>query len=427
MLDIKWIRENYEQFDKLMIKRKVDVNYSSILQLDEEKRNLITVIQKLQNARNATSKSLGMIKDHASSEFINLKNEVLSINTQLEDLNYKLAKNEDILIKILDQLPNIVESDVPEGSDENDNLLIRKWNASYINNNSKKQHFEIAEDLKMLDFEVTAKMSGSRFATLKADLAKLERALSNFMLDMHTQEFGYTEISPPYLVHPKAMYNVGQLPKFDQDSFETREGYRLIPTSEVSLVNLVADSIISREELPIRYTAYTPCFRSEAGSSGRDTKGMFRMHQFSKVELVSITTPEESKNEHERITNIAEEVLRRLDLSYQVMLLCAGDMGFHSQKTYDIEVWMPVQQKYREISSCSNCGDYQARRMKARYKEFGDKNTTLVHTLNGSALAVGRCIIAILENYQNEDGSITIPDILREYMGGKTKIDAIQL
>jgi seryl-tRNA synthetase len=288
---------------------------------------------------------------------------------------------------------------------------------------SAKQHFEIGEHLGMMDFVQTAKISGSRFVTLKADLARLERALINFMIDIHTKEFEFQELSPPYLVRPQAMYNVGQLPKFQYDSFETTTDYRLIPTGEVPLTNMVADSILAREILPTRYVAYTPCFRSEAGSAGRDVRGMIRMHQFSKVELVTITTPDESENEHEFMLNAAEEVLRRLDLSYRVMLLCSGDTGFQSKKTYDLEVWLPGQHQYREISSCSNCGDFQARRMKARYKEFGRTDTTFVHTLNGSALAIGRTIIAILENYQNSDGSITIPDALISYMGGIDRIE----
>jgi seryl-tRNA synthetase len=275
----------------------------------------------------------------------------------------------------------------------------------------------------MMDFEQTAKISGSRFVTLKGALARLERAIISFMLDTHTEEFQFEEMSPPALVRPEAMYNTGQLPKLAEDSYVTEDGkFRLIPTGEVPLTNMVADSILKREELPIRYVAYTECFRSEAGSAGKDTRGMIRNHQFGKVELVTITVPEESEFEHERMLNAAEEILKRLELPYRVMLLCSGDMGFSAQKTFDLEVWLPGQKKYREISSISNCGDFQARRMKARYKEFGATNTTFVHTLNGSGLAVGRTIVAILENYQNADGSITIPEALRPYMGGDSTI-----
>jgi seryl-tRNA synthetase len=420
MLDIKWIRDNCDQFDNLLFKRGISPLYEKISKLDEEKRQYITLLQQLQHARKTKSKTLGQIKDHSSSSFLEIKRDVSHINDKISELQEKLQIDND-LQAILDRLPNLPDSDVPYGTNSDMNVQIRAWEATN-KKISSKPHFEIGEDLNIMDFTQTAKISGSRFVTLKADLATLERALVNFMLDMHTREFGFTEMSVPYLVRPEAMYNTGQLPKLSDDSFVTTDGYRLIPTGEVSLTNIVADRILAREELPIRYTAYTPCFRSEAGAASRDARGMIRLHQFGKVELVSITTPSDSSHEHEYITNVAEEVLRRLDLSYRVMLLCTGDMGFSAKKTYDIEVWMPGQGQYREISSCSNCGDFQARRMKARYKEFGVNETTLVHTLNGSAMPTGRTLVAILENYSNSDGSITIPNVLRKYMNNQEKI-----
>lgn len=421
MLDIKWIRENPQTFDKLLMKRGIKPSSPEILKLDEERRQLITLIQQFQSSRNAKSKLLGSMKNKLSKEFEALKRDVNHINEKLDQLESALNTNTR-LQEILDNLPNLLDSSVPYGNDETMNKSVRTVGVPRTEQ-WRKQHFVLGEDLGMMDFAQTVKFSGSRFATLKSDLAKLERALVNFMIDIHTNEFGFEELSTPYLVRPSAMYNTGQLPKFGQDSFAIGQDYRLIPTTEVPLTNMVADTILSKEVLPIRYTGYSQNFRSEAGSAGKDVRGMIRMHQFSKVELVSITTPDQSEQEHEYILNAAEEVLKRLELPYRIMLLCSGDTGFTSKKTYDIEVWLPGQSKYREISSCSNCGDFQARRMKARYKEEGSQDTTFVHTLNGSALAVGRTIIAILENYQNEDGSITIPSKLVHYMGGLTKIE----
>ncbi len=424
MLDIKWIRENQAEFDKLLVKRGIEPMSEEISALDEEKRQLTTLVQQFQHAKKKKSKSLGEMKTRSGKEFDEVRRDVEHINQKLDELIAKLDESNK-LQEILDTLPNLLAPEVPYGTDESMNKMVRSWGEAKIDP-SAKEHFELGEQLGMMEFTQTAKISGSRFVTLKAELAKLERALVSFMIDMHTTELGYQELSPPYLVRPQAAYNVGQLPKFADDSFLTTTDYRLISTGEVPLTNMVADSILAREALPIRYVAHTACFRSEAGSAGRDSRGMIRMHQFSKVELVSITTPEESENEHEFITNAAEELLKRLGLPYRVMLLCSGDTGFQSKKTYDIEVWLPGQKQYREISSCSNCGDFQARRLKARYKEFGGNENIFVHTLNGSALPIGRTIIAILENYQNADGSITVPEVLVSYMGGIDKIYPIK-
>ena len=422
MLDIKWIKENPEEFDRLLIKRGLEPMSGKIMKLDEERRQLLDLIQKFQHARNKKSKILGHMANKTNKEFGEIRQDVEHINDKIAELDNKL-KNNNILQDTLEQLPNLPAHDVPFGTNENMNKLI-KTHGIAKKNPLAKEHFELAESLNQMDFAQTAKMSGSRFVTLRGSLAKLERALISFMLDIHTKEFGFTELSTPYLVRPHAMYNVGLLPKFSEDSFETKNGYRLIPTGEVSLVNMVADTILPREVLPLRYVAYTPCFRSEAGSAGKDTRGIIRLHQFSKVELVSVTSKEESEEEHQYILNAAEEILRRLELPYRIMLLCSQDMGFQSAKTFDIEVWLPGQNKYREISSCSNCTDFQARRLKARYKDFGSNENKFVHTLNGSALAVGRTIVAILENYQNADGSITVPKALVSYMGGLETIKA---
>ncbi|MGI4776133.1 MAG: serine--tRNA ligase [Janthinobacterium lividum] len=422
MLDIKWIRENKREFDQLLHKRGIRAMSEEIIKLDENKRQLINLIQELQQARNKKSKFLGGISNKQSKEFLETKRDVEHINEKLEDLTNQF-NSDNSLQDILDNLPNLPSTEVPFGVDETMNELIKESGIPR-KNLTAKQHFEIGEQLGMMDFVQTAKISGSRFVTLKGTLAKLERALISFMIDIHTNEFEFTEMSPPYLVKPLAMYNTAQLPKLSEESFLTTTDYRLIPTGEVSLTNMVADSILARESLPIRYVAHTPCFGSEAGSAGRDTRGIIRLHQFSKVELVTITTPQESEAEHQYMRNAAEEILKRLKLPYRVMLLCSGDMGFAAKKTYDIEVWLPGQNQYREISSCSNCGDFQARRMKARYKEFGASDTTFIHTLNGSALPIGRTIAAILENYQNDDGSVTIPSALVSYMNGIEKIEA---
>ena len=417
MLDIKWIRENPALFDEALQNRKLQPLSKELIKLDLEKRHVIARMQELQQKRNSQAKALGAIKDKTGAEFNAARLEAEELKNELAELSAR-SDSDEKLESILETLPNIPALDVPVGSDETYNKLVKTvGEIPHIDN--PQEHFDLGEKLGLMDFQKTAKISGSRFVTLSGALARLERALANFMLDIHTKEFGYLEVSPPALVRPIAMYNTGQLPNLEEDSFLTTNDYRLIPTSEVSLTNLVADTIVPREELPIRFTAYTSCFRSEAGSAGKDTRGMIRVHQFNKVELVSITTPDESEEEHMRMLSAAETILQRLKLPYRVMLLCTGDMGFCSKKTFDIEVWLPGQNQYREISSVSNCGDFQARRMKARYKEFGASDTTLLHTLNGSGLAVGRTIIAIMENYQNADGSINIPEALVPYMNGE--------
>ena len=421
MLDIKWIRDNREEFENALSTRGIKIEIDDIIRLDEEKRQITTLLQEFQKAKNKKTKQLSTLQGRPSREFENIKRDVEHINEKLNTLS-KVAEDAHKLKNLLDMIPNLPAKDVPYGVDESMNKFIRDFKKP-ITKSYAKEHFELGKDLGMMDFEQTAKISGSRFVTLRGQLSNLERALYNFMLDTHTRDFGFEEISPPSLVKPEAMYNTAQLPKLADESYVTSDNkYRLIPTGEVPLTNMVADKILKRDELPIRYVAYTNCYRSEAGSAGKDTRGMIRNHQFGKVELVTITTPEESELEHENMLNAAEEILKRLDIPYRVMLLCSGDMGFSAKKTYDIEVWLPGQNKYREISSVSNCGDFQARRMKARYKEINANQTCFVHTLNGSGLAVGRTLVAVMENYQNEDGSITIPDVLVPYMNGKTLI-----
>lgn len=420
MLDIKWIREHPKEFDNLLIKRGMSPCSEEITDLDLERRQLITLIQQFQNAKKRKSAIIADMKSRSNKEFEEIRRDINHINEKLEELESNL-NTDNKLQDLLENLPNLPDPEVPYGLNASSNKCIRSW-GEIKKFTSAKHHFEIGERLGLMDFVQTAKFCGSRFVSLEGDLAKLERALIDFMIDVHVKDFGYTEISVPALVRSQAMYNVGQLPKFAADSFETTNGYRLIPTGEVPLTNMVADSILKEEQLPIRYVACTPCFRSEAGSAGKDTRGMIRMHQFNKVELVSICTPDETEKEYEKITNAAETILQKLNLPYRVMLLCSGDMGFAAKKTYDLEVWLPAQEKYREISSCSNFGDFQARRMKTRYKVAGSNDTTFVNTLNGSALPTGRTIIAILENYQNDDGSVTVPNALVQYMNGQKKI-----
>jgi seryl-tRNA synthetase len=415
--DIKAIRANPDAFDAALKRRPSYTGpwAAELLKLDEATRGGKTELQALQARRNEVAKAIGaaMREDLAKAE---------ALKTEAADIKARIAKLEggeeesSELTDALMRIPNLLAEAVPAGEDEAANQELRVVGARPAIA-EPKDHIALGEALGMMDFETAAQMSGARFVILSGPLARLERALAQFMLDLHTGEYGYTEVNPPFMVRDNALFGTGQLPKFAEDLFKTTTDHWLIPTAEVSLTNIVADKIIEEETLPRRYTAHTPCFRSEAGSAGRDTKGMIRQHQFSKVELVSITKPEDSAAEHERMTSIAEEVLKRLGLHYRVMLLCAGDTGFGSRVTHDIEVWLPGQGMFREISSCSNCGDFQARRMKARYRK-GEKQTEFVHTLNGSALAVGRTLIAVMENYQQPDGSIRVPEVLQPYMGG---------
>ncbi len=435
MLDIKWIRENPVQFDDAMQKRGAAFKSSDILTLDEEKRKKTFLIQEKQAEKNRISRQISaeMCRrpegreplTQKEDEISRLMNESKKVNQELVLLENDFSVDEK-LNELLATIPNVPHDSVPVGSDENHNVEIEKFGEPRKFSFTPKAHDEIGEALGMLDFEQSALMSGARFSTLSGGLAQLERALSNFMLDV-ALENNYREVSPPNLVKSEAMRFSGQLPKFAEEAFSTSDGYWLIPTSEVSLVNLVAKKTLSESELPLRFTAYTPCFRREAGSAGKDTKGLIRQHQFKKVELVSITTAEASEAEHERMTNVSCDILRRLELPFRKILLCSGDMGFCAQKTYDLEVWLPSQKKYREISSCSNCGDFQARRASIKYKTKEGK-THFAHTLNGSSLAVGRTLLAILENYQNEDGSVNVPEVLTRYLGAnvislKARID----
>jgi seryl-tRNA synthetase len=423
MHDIKLIRDDPGAFDRALANRGLPPESQRLIALDERRRAGIAERQARQERRNAASKEIGQAKARKDeARAAELMREVAHIKDRMPDEEAALKAIERELHDALAAIPNIPEEDVPVGPDERANLEIRRIGEPRRANARQKQHFEIGEALGLMDFETAAKLSGARFVVLKGALARLERALATFMLDLHTGEHGYTEISPPLLVREETMFGTAQLPKFAEDQFLTTAGYWLIPTAEVSLTNLAREAITEETALPIRVTAWTPCFRAEAGSAGRDTRGMIRQHQFSKVELVSITTPEQSADEHERMTACAEEVLKRLDLPFRTVVLSTGDMGFAARKTYDIEVWLPGQNAYREISSCSVCGDFQARRMNARYRPKDGKAPRYVHTLNGSGVAVGRALVAVLETYQNVDGSVTIPEALRPYMGGSALI-----
>jgi len=422
VFDIKWIRENPETFDRGLVKRGLEPLSAKLMALDEDRRKTLARLQDAQSRRNAASKEIGKAKaakDEARAQA--LMAEVADLKETIQGGEAEAKEIEARLNAELAQIPNLPLDDVPVGPDETANVEVRRVGEPPTFDFAPKQHFEIGEALGLMDFETAAKLSGARFVVLKGALARLERALAAFMLDLHTTEFGYTEANPPLLVRDDAAFGTGNLPKFAEDLFQTTNGFWLIPTAEVSLTNFVREEILDEAQLPLRFTAWTPCFRSEAGAAGKDTRGMIRQHQFSKVELVSITTPEQSLAEHERMTACAEEVLKRLGLAYRTMLLSTGDMGFASQKTYDIEVWLPGQNTYREISSCSVCGDFQARRMNARYRPK-DGKPEFVHTLNGSGLAVGRTLIAVLENYQQADGSVMIPKALRPYMRGQERI-----
>jgi seryl-tRNA synthetase len=422
MHDIRAIRESPDTYDRGWASRGLAPQTAGILALDAALRQGQTALQAAQSRRNEASKLIGQAKarkDEAGAAA--LMAEVEGLKGVIAEASAAETEGEAGLRARLAPLPNLPAADVPEGADEHDNVEIRRWGepAAF---EAPKDHVELGARFGLMDFEAAARMSGARFVVLKGELARLERALGQFMLDLQTREHGYLEVSPPLLVRDEAAFGTGQLPKFAEDLFHTTDGRWLIPTAEVSLTNLVREQITPEEALPLRLTALTPCFRSEAGASGKDTRGMIRQHQFQKVELVSITTPEQSEDEHERMTACAEAVLKRLELPFRTMLLCAGDMGFSARKTYDLEVWMPSQGTYREISSCSNCGDFQARRMDARCKSTGEKGTRFVHTLNGSGLAVGRTLVAVLENYQDERGRIAVPQALGPYMPGVTHI-----
>ncbi len=425
MYDIKWIRSHPDEFDKALARRGVAPMSAGILKLDQARREHIVKLQDAQNRRNAASKAIGKAKaggdEEAAQALIREVAEIKAFVQGGEDEERRLTGE---LEAALSAIPNQPFDDVPDGADETENVEIRKVGNIPEFAFAPRQHFEIGENLGLMDFESAARLSGARFVVLKGKLARLERALGQFMLDLHTQEHGYEEVQPPMLVRDEVMYGTAQLPKFAEDQFRTDNGFWLIPTAEVPLTNLVREQILDEADLPRRMTAYTQCFRKEAGSAGRDTRGMIRQHQFSKVEMVSVTTPETSRDELERMTGCAEEVLKKLGLAYRVVILCTGDMGFSARQTYDLEVWLPGQDTYREISSCSVCGDFQARRMQARYRPSGEKTTRFVHTLNGSGVAVGRCLVAVLENYQQEDGSVVVPEVLRPYMGGMEVISA---
>jgi seryl-tRNA synthetase len=466
MHDIKAIRDNPEAFDRAIARRGVAPQAQALIELDKKRRAAQVEFDDLQGKRNALSKEIGIAKGKKDeARATELMAEVAALKDRLAALETEQKEHEAALADALSRIPNLPGDDVPEGLDEKSNVELRRTGVPKTYGFKPKEHFDLGEALGYMDFASGVKLAGARFTVLKSQLARLERALGQFMLDLHTTEFGYTEMQPPMLVNDATAFGTGQLPKFGNDLFATidrarvreafnsmdaasfpveasdeqitqyfkkkyddllddpRFRYWLIPTAEVPLTNLARDLIIDESELPWRFTALTACFRSEAGAAGRDTRGMIRQHQFDKVELVSIVAPEKSIEEHERMTGAAEEVLKRLDLPFRTMLLCAGDMGGAARKTYDIEVWLPGQDQYREISSCSNCWDWQARRMNARCRAPGEKQTRFVHTLNGSGLAVGRTLIAVMENYQNEDGSISVPDALKPYMGGLNKIE----
>ena len=417
MFDLKLIRDDAAAFDRGLARRGLLPKSAEILALDRDWRAAETKAQELQAERNKAAREIGAAKNKGAdtAELLRQVGESKEAQARLEA---EAARLKAAIDDLLASIPNLPAADVPEGKDETGNKLVRSHGTPRIMNFPPKDHVAIGEGLGEMDFARAGKLAGARFVVLTGALARLERALGAFMLDLHTREFGYTEVSPPLLVRDETAFGTGQLPKFAEDLFRTTTGLWLIPTAEVPLTNLVAGEILEEAKLPLRVTAWTPCFRSEAGAAGRDTRGMIRQHQFNKVELVSIAHPERSGPEHERMTACAEEVLKRLDLPYRVMLLCAGDMGPAARKTYDLEVWLPGQSAYREISSCSDCGEYQARRMNSRFRPREGKGMRFVHTLNGSGLAVGRALIAVLENHQQADGAVVIPAALRPYMGG---------
>jgi len=417
MFDLNFIRENAEKFDTGLARRGAEAMSAAILKLDAERRDVQTRMQDVQAARNAASKEIGAAKSRGedAADAIAAVGELKASIQSLEDEDRDLGAR---LKDMLSRIPNLPMDSVPDGASEDENVELRIEGTPAKFSFTPKEHFDLGEGLGMMDFERAAKMSGARFVMLSGQLARMERALGQFMLDLHTGEHGYEERMTPAMVRDEALFGTGQLPKFGEDLFRTENDYYLIPTAEVTLSNIHAGEIIPASELPKRFTALTQCFRSEAGAAGRDTRGMIRQHQFNKVELVSVVAPEDGESELERMTGAAEKVLKRLGLPYRVVALCTGDIGFGARKTFDLEVWLPGQDRYREISSCSLCGDFQARRMNMRMRPEGEKKTTYPSTLNGSGVAVGRALVAVMENYQNEDGSIRVPDALKPYMGG---------
>jgi len=421
MLDIKLIRSNPEKVKEALKKRKEKMDLEEVLNLDEKRRKLLLEADALKEQRNTVSEEIGKLKREkkdAQEKILAMK----EVSAKIKELDARIKETEEKTAKILLEIPNIPHQSVPLGEDEKSNIEIRKWGKPREYDFTPLAHWDIGEALNILDFERGAALASARFTVLKGMGAKLERALINFMLDLHTNEHGYQEIFPPFLVNSETMTGTGQLPKFESDLFKCENGLYLVPTAEVPLTNLHRQEILNEDDLPLYYTAYTACFRKEAGSYGKDVRGLIRQHQFNKVELVKICTPENSYHELESLTKNAEEVLKRLELPYRVIVLCTGDIGFSAAKTYDVEVWLPAQGRYREISSCSNCEDFQARRAMIRYRSKEKEKVNFVHTLNGSGLAVGRTLVAILENYQQKDGSVIIPDVLRPYMGGVEKI-----
>lgn len=426
MFDIKWIRDNAAAFDRAMDRRGLEPQASRLIAIDDRRRALVAELQQAQERRNAASREIGKAKASGDEQAAQaVIDEVATLKSRIQQGEEQERQIDAELQAALSVLPNMPHDDVPDGKDESDNVEVRRVGTPRSLDFTPKEHFEIAGALPGLAFERAARIAGARFVMLQGRLARLERALGQFMMDLQTGEHGYMEVSPPLMVRDEALYGTSQLPKFAEDLFKTTDGRWLIPTAEVPLTNMVAGETLDEAELPLRVTALTPCFRSEAGSAGRDVRGMLRQHQFWKCELVSVTHPDASLDELERMTGCAEEVLKRLALPYRVMALSTGDMGFGARKTYDIEVWLPGQNAYREISSCSVCGDFQARRMNARFRPQGEKGLKFVHTLNGSGIAVGRALIAVLENYQNADGSITVPEALRPYMGGIETIEGL--
>jgi seryl-tRNA synthetase len=417
MHDLKAIRENPEAFDRGLSRRGLPPRAAEILELDGKRRSNQTDLNEMQARRNEVSKQIGGVKKDGG-DARPLMDEVANLKVRMAELDSQSKAVEEDLQALLMGLPNTVDEETPDGPDEDANVEIRTWGTPRTFDFEPKQHFDIGEALGEMDFEAGVRLSGARFVVLKGQVARLERALAQFMLDLHITEHGYTEIQTPVLVREAALYGTGQLPKFGEDLFKVDEDFYLIPTAEVTLTNLVNGQILTEGDLPLRMTAHTQCFRAEAGAAGKDTRGMIRQHQFEKVEMVSVVHPDQSEAELDRMTLCAEAVLQKLNLPYRVLALCAGDIGFGAKRTYDLEVWLPGQDRYREISSCSNTGDFQARRMNARFKAEGEKGTRFLHTLNGSGLAVGRCLVAVLENYQNADGTVTVPEVLRGYMAG---------